>query len=111
MTCPVYTICTEAYPGQVIFYKVTEIAAMFNWSPCTTRLWYVKERQFYWFCSEVLVDSVMQSDRNSFCGDVVMKSFEKGSRDEENMLDQIYKSKYVRNFIIMFLILYNIIQS
>ena len=34
----------------------------------------------------------MQSDGNSFSGDVVSDSFSKTSRDEDNMLDQIYKS-------------------
>ena len=46
----------------------------------------------------------MQSDGNRFCGDVVMNSFNKASRDEENILDQVYKSKYIRIFIIMILI-------
>ena len=41
----------------------------------------------------------MQSDGNVFFGDVV---FIKASRDEDNILDQIYKSKYI--FIIMILI-------
>ena len=35
--------------------------------------------------------SVMQSDGNSFCGDVVSDSFKKASRDEDNILDQVYK--------------------
>ena len=38
----------------------------------------------------------MQSDGNSFCGDVVLDSFNNASRDEDNILDQIYASKYVR---------------
>ena len=33
---------------------------------------------------------VMQSDGNSFCGDVVSYSFSKTSRDEDNILYQIY---------------------
>ena len=37
----------------------------------------------------------IQSDGNSFCGDVVLDSFNKASRDEDNILDQKYKSKYV----------------
>ena len=32
---------------------------------------------------------VMQSDGNSFYGDVVLESFNKTSRDEDNILDQI----------------------
>ena len=32
--------------------------------------------------------SVIQSDGNSFCGDVVLDSFNKGFRDEDNILDQ-----------------------
>ena len=52
----------------------------------------------------------MQSDGNSFfCGDVVLDSFDKASRDEDKILDQVYKSKCVRIFIMMILILYKII--
>ena len=47
----------------------------------------------------------MQSDGKSFCGDVVLNSFNKASRDKDNILDQVYKSKYVRIFIMMILIL------
>ena len=54
---------------------------------------------------------MMQSDWNSFCGDVVSYSFNKTSRDEDNILYQIYKSKYVRIIIMMILILYNIIRK
>ena len=43
--------------------------------------------------------SVMHSDGNSFCGDVVLDSFNKASRDEDNILYKIYKSKYVWNII------------
>ena len=53
--------------------------------------------------------SVMQSDENSFGGDVVSDSFNKTSRDEEKILDQIYKNKYIR--FLMILILYNIIRK
>ena len=53
----------------------------------------------------------MQSDGNSFGGDVVLNSFNKVSRDEDNILDQGYKSKYVRIFIMMILILNNIIRK
>ena len=31
---------------------------------------------------------VMRSDRNNFCGDVVFYSFNKVSRDKDNILDQ-----------------------
>ena len=55
--------------------------------------------------------SVMQSDGHSFCGDVVLNSFNKASRDEDNILDQVWKSKYVRIYIIMILILYHIIRK
>ena len=47
----------------------------------------------------------MQSDGNSICKDVVSDSFIKTSRDEDKILVQIYKSKYV-GIIIMILILY-----
>ena len=53
----------------------------------------------------------MQSDGNSFSGDVVLGSFNKTSWDETNMLDQIYKSKYVRINIMMILIVYNIVRK
>ena len=45
----------------------------------------------------------MQSDGNSFGGDFVSGSFNKTSRDEDNILDQIY---FI--IIMMILILYNI---
>ena len=35
----------------------------------------------------------MQSDGNSFCGDVVMDSVHTASRDKDNILDQIYKKQ------------------
>ena len=53
----------------------------------------------------------MQSDGNSFCGDVVLDSFNKASRDEDKILYQVYKSKYVRIYIMMILILFNIIRK
>ena len=51
---------------------------------------------------------MMYSDGNSFCGDVVVDSFNKTSWDEDKILDQICKSKYVRIDNMMFFILYNI---
>ena len=46
--------------------------------------------------------SVMQSDAwNSFGGDAVSEKFNKTCRDEDNILEQIYKSKYVRIIIMM----------
>ena len=53
----------------------------------------------------------MQSDRNSFCGDIVLDSFNKASGDENNILHKIYESIYVRIFIMMILIVHNIIQK
>ena len=53
--------------------------------------------------------SVMQSDGNSFCKDLILDSFNNAFWDEDNILDQIYESKYVQIFIMMILILYNII--
>ena len=32
----------------------------------------------------------MQSDGNSFCGDIVLDSFNKASKDEDNIVDLIY---------------------
>ena len=55
---------------------------------------------------------LLQSDGNSFSGDVVSDSFNKTSLDEYSILDQIYKSaKYVHIIIMMILDLYNIIQK
>ena len=42
--------------------------------------------------------SVMQSD---FCGAVVSDSFNKTYRDEDNILNQICKSKYIRSIIMI----------
>ena len=53
----------------------------------------------------------MQSDGNGFGEDVVSDSFNKASRDEDNILDKIYKIKYVRIIIMMILIIYNIIRK
>ena len=52
--------------------------------------------------------SVMQSDGNSFDGDVVSDSFNKTFLDEDNISYQIFKSKYVCIIIIMILVLYKI---
>ena len=43
--------------------------------------------------------SVMQSDRNSFGGDVALVSFNIAYRDKDNILDQIYKNKHFWTFI------------
>ena len=40
----------------------------------------------------------MQSDRNNFYGDVVLDSFNKASRDEDYILDQIYKKQIISHF-------------
>ena len=53
----------------------------------------------------------MQSDGDSFCGDVVLDSFNKASRDENNILDKKYKSKYIRIIFMTILILYDIIRK
>ena len=42
----------------------------------------------------------MQSDENIDCGDVVLNSFNKAPRDEDNILDQINKSKCARIFVL-----------
>ena len=57
------------------------------------------------------VYSVMQSDGNSIFGHVVLDSFNKGSWDEDNILDQIYKYECIRIIIMVILILYNIIRE
>ena len=53
------------------------------------------------YTRQVTFYSVMQSDGSGFCGDVVTDSFNKAYRDDDNILDQIYKSKYVQIFIMM----------
>ena len=52
---------------------------------------------------EPLLYSVMQSDGNRFCGDILLDSFTKASKDEGNILGQIYLGKYVRILIMMIL--------
>ena len=52
-----------------------------------------------WYCfgstlNEIFF-SVMQPDGNSHCEDVVLDSFNKTIWDEDYILDQIYRSKYV----------------
>ena len=42
-----------------------------------------------WF----VVYSVMQSDGNSFCGDVVWDGFNMSYRDEDSILEQQYENK------------------
>ena len=59
----------------------------------------------------VCMYSVIQSDGNGICGDVVSDSFNKASRDADNFLDQMYQNKYVRIFIMMILILFNIFRK
>ena len=44
------------------------------------------------------------------CGDVLLVSFNKASRKEDNILDQIYKKK-ANMYSMMILILYNIIRK
>ena len=53
----------------------------------------------------------MPLDGNSFSVDVVLDSFKKTCLDEDNILYQIYKSKYFRIIIMMILILNNIIRK
>ena len=54
---------------------------------------------------------VTQLDGNSFGGDVVSGSFNETFRDEDNILDQVYNSKYVRIILSMILNLNNIIRK
>ena len=53
----------------------------------------------------------MQSDGNSIGGDVVLDSFNKASRDEDNILEQIYRIKYAQVTFMTFLILHKIIRK
>ena len=41
----------------------------------------------------------MQSDGNSFCGDVVLDSFNMQYRDEDSILDQIHEKPIFSNFL------------
>ena len=50
----------------------------------------------------------MQSDENIYCGDVVMDSFNKASADENTIIDQTYRCKYVWIIIMK---VYNIIKN
>ena len=43
-----------------------------------------------------LLYSVMQSDGNSFCGNVVLNGVCMAYRNEDSMLDKIRRSKYFR---------------
>ena len=61
-------------------------------------------------CSE-LGNSVMQSEWNRFCGDVVLDSFYKASRNEDNIIDQLYKNKYAGTNIVKNFILDNILRK
>ena len=55
--------------------------------------------------------SVMQSDGNRFIREVVSDNFNKTSRDEGNILGQIYEIKYACIIIMIILILCNIIRK
>ena len=55
--------------------------------------------------------SVMQSDGNSFYGDVVLDSFNEIFLDEDNILDPIYKIECVQIIIMMILFFYNMIRK
>ena len=71
-----------------------------------SKKWFVQCTVLYitiHFTSNVLQDtsamySVMQSDGNSFCGHVVLNSFNKACRVEDNILDQIYKRQICLDF-------------
>ena len=49
--------------------------------------------------------SVMQSDGSSYCGDDVLDNLNEAFLNEDNILDQIYKSKYTRIIFMINLIL------
>ena len=53
----------------------------------------------------------MKSVGKGFSGDVVSDCCTKTSQDEDNILEQIHKSKYVHIIIMLILILYNIIRK
>ena len=53
----------------------------------------------------ILWYSVMQSEGNSFCGDVVLDGFNVSYRDDDSILAQKYESKYLEIFIMKILYL------
>ena len=53
----------------------------------------------------------MQSDGNSFCGDVVLDGFNMSYRDEDSILEQKYENQIFRIIFMMILIHYNMIQK
>ena len=53
----------------------------------------------------------MQSDRYSFCGDVVLNSVDMAFRDDDSILDQIYEMKICSDFYYDDFILYNNIRK
>ena len=93
--------------ASIVPYWVPNEGRIPNWSfrsfPQPLLFLVLKKSQIFY--------SVMQSDGNNICGNVVFNSFNKASRDKDNTLDQVYKSKYDRIFIMMILILYNIIRK
>ena len=60
----------------------------------------------------MFVYSVMHSDGNNFWGEVILNSFINASGDEDSILAKhIYRSKYVRIFIMMIIIFHNMIEN
>ena len=53
----------------------------------------------------------MQSDGDSFCGVVVLYSFNKTYQDEDNILDQIYIKQKLRIFFMIILFLYENVRN
>ena len=49
---------------------------------------------------KVFLYSVVQSDRNSCCLNLVLDSFNMAFRDEDSIIDQMYANKYFWIFII-----------
>ena len=47
-----------------------------------------------------MIYSVMQSDGNNFCGDVVLDSDNMASRDADSISEKCMESKYFRIFIL-----------
>ena len=78
--------------SRIVHFKLTK-----SWL-ATIKLFIFETMQLFDYLS---LYSVMQSDGNSFWGNVVLDGFDRASRDEDNILDQIYNSKYIRIFIMM----------
>ena len=102
----------------ILIVKVQNICFWYIWSIChvkavqhnisskTIRLWLHNP-----VCKNYLNYSITRSYANSFWGYVVLETFNNVSRDEDNILDQIYIKQIVRIYIMMIFDFHNIIRQ